>query len=190
MNRRLSMLFVIASFVVISGACGGDSSSTRSSTIPSATTVSATSQPNTSSTTPTSMTTSTTANPAAATTTAATNSGAVATSSPKNQTPTTSRASTTSTTLPGSVNVSPTVNQVLILSTGPGPLLINSITDVSGNGLIVDISDCGSIMPSGNVCVVRFTTTGLPSGTVTARLRVDSNAATSPDIVDVPVVIP
>ena len=92
--------------------------------------------------------------------------------------------------LPGGIQVSPTMNQVLILSTGPGRLLLGAITEISGSGLTVDTSDCGATMPSGNVCVVRFNSAGVPSGTISARLRVESNAPTSPDIVNVTVDVP
>ena len=82
------------------------------------------------------------------------------------------------------------MNQVLILSTGPGPLFLGTISEISGSGLTVDTSDCGATMPAGNVCVVRFNTAGVPSGTINARLRIESNASSSPDIVDVTVVVP
>jgi hypothetical protein len=69
-------------------------------------------------------------------------------------------------------------------------LLLGSITESSGSGLTVDTSDCGATMPSGNVCVVRFNYAGVPSGTFITRLRVESNAPTSPDIVNVTVIVP
>jgi cytoskeletal protein RodZ len=151
-----------------------------------------------SSTTPSTTHTPTTTTPAttvADTTTTITSN--LPTTTIKNQsasnTPRTTTTTTTTTTvaeLPGGIQVSPTMNQVLILSTGPGRLLLGSITEISGSGLVVDTSDCGTTMPSGNVCVVRFNASGVPSGTIFARLRVESNSPASPDIVNVTVVVP
>jgi hypothetical protein len=50
---------------------------------------------------------------------------------------------------------------------------------------------CGSSLPSGNVCFVYLRTTGLTSGTrVNGQIRIESNAPTSPDIVNVTVDVP
>ena len=176
------MFISLAVFTVaLSAACGGDSSSSRT-TIPTG------SSETTIVRSTTSMSQST-ASPADLPTTTAQSQSASTAPRATTQAPPTSAGATT-TTLPGSISASPSMNQVLILSTGPGPLFLGTISEISGSGLTVDTSDCGATMPAGNVCVVRFNTAGVPSGTINARLRIESNASSSPDIVDVTVVVP
>ncbi|MEY3617364.1 MAG: hypothetical protein RL726_62 [Actinomycetota bacterium] len=79
----------------------------------------------------------------------------------------------------------------MLLSDGQGPLRFRSITETTGSGITLDTSLCGSSLPSGNVCFVYLRTTGLTSGTtVNGQIRIESNAPTSPDIVNVTVVVP
>jgi len=181
MIRHAIRTALVASLVVVA-SCGPAprESAPSSSAGASSTTPSTTQSPTSTSTAP------------ATTITTTPNTTNLPTTTIKNPSASNSPRTTTTTVaeLPGGIQVSPTINQVLILSTGPGRLLLGAITESSGSGLTVDTSDCGAIMPSGNVCVVRFNSAGVPSGTISARLRVESNAPTSPDIVNVTVVVP
>ena len=185
MIRHAVRTALVAS-LVISSACGGDSPGDRPTT----------SSPTSSTTPDTTHTPTSTSTAPATTVTTTTTTTNLPTTTIKNQSASNSPRTTTTTTttvaeLPGGIQVSLLPDSVMLQSDGVGPLRFRSITEITGSGITLDTSLCGSSLPSGNVCFVYLRTTGLTSGTrVNGQIRIESNAPTSPDIVNVTVIVP
>ncbi len=182
MIRHAIRTALVASLVVVA-SCGPAprESAPSSSAGASSTTPSTTQSPTSTSTAP------------ATTSTTTPNTTNLPTTTIKNQSASNSPRTTTTTVaeLPGGIQVSASSESVIILSDGLGPLQLRSITETTGSGITLDTSLCGSSLPAGNVCFVYLRTTGLTSGTtINGRVRIESNAPTSPDIVNVTITVP